>query len=134
MTGFWTKTPDGHTVHINGDPAMNEETRLALSVMLDEAAKQFAACDHGEMEQIHICHYGPHYTFVVVRCRQCDETTVKVMGNIGGDKQLHLGTLPTWIAPWASNKPSAGYAYYWRFDGLSHSTPAIAKRESGEND
>jgi hypothetical protein len=132
MPGFWTKTPDGHTVHINGDPNMSEETRLALSVMLDEAAKQFSACDCGDREIIYATHYGPRYNFDVQRCRQCGEVTVKVTGNSSGRRQ-YLATLPTWVAPWASNVPRLGYAYYWKFDGVSHSTPAIAERRSGEN-
>jgi NTP pyrophosphatase (non-canonical NTP hydrolase) len=40
---FWTKTPDGNTVHINGNPGMSEETRLALATVMDAAAKQYAA-------------------------------------------------------------------------------------------
>lgn len=125
MPGFWTKTPGGHTVHINGDPQMSEETRLALSVLLDAVAKQFAACVHTDSETIFATHYGPRYNFVVRRCRQCHETTVEVLGN-DGDKQQYLATLPTWIAPYATNRPAAGYAYYWKFDSLNHSTPPIA--------
>ena len=125
MPGFWTKTPDGHTIHSNGDPTMSEETRFALSVMLDTVAKQFVACPHATLRPIYTSHYGSRYTFVVQRCRECGEVTARLMGNTDEGEQ-YLATLPTRIAPYATNKPSAGYAYYWRFDGLSHSTPPIA--------
>jgi hypothetical protein len=130
MPGFWMITPDGNAVHINGNPDMSEEIRLALSVMLDEAAKQFSDCAHDEKETIYTCPYGPHYTLVVVRCQQCSETTVKVMGN-NGEEQQYLATLPTRIAPYASNKPTLGYAYYWYFDGLNHSVPVVSKTKIG---
>lgn len=42
--GFWTKTPQGQTIHIKGDPNMSEETVTALGNMMDLAAK--------EMEQL----------------------------------------------------------------------------------
>lgn len=126
MSGFWTTTPDGHTIHINGDPQMSKETRFALSVMLDAFAKQFERCAHEHLEAIYTTHYGPHYSFVVERSVECGEVTVKIWGNDGSDKPVYLGVLPTRIAHYATNKPSAGWAYYWRFDGLSHSTPPIA--------
>lgn len=131
MPGFWTKTPDGHTVHINGNPNMSDETRLALSILLDTTAKQFAACPHGVSDPIRTSHYGPHYTFVLQRCRECGEVTVRLMGNTD-DGEMYLATLPTHVAPYATNKPSAGYAYYWRFDGLNHSTPPIAPAPTSE--
>lgn len=40
MPGFWTTTPAGHTVHVNGDPNMPEETRLALCQLMDAYHKQ----------------------------------------------------------------------------------------------
>lgn len=39
MKGFWTKTNDGRTIHITGDPDMPEETRQALCRMADEAVR-----------------------------------------------------------------------------------------------
>lgn len=39
MSGFWTKTELGHTIHINGDPNMSEETRLAITRLADAYAK-----------------------------------------------------------------------------------------------
>lgn len=39
MAGFWTTTPEGGTVHINGDPNMPEETLNALLGLMDAAAK-----------------------------------------------------------------------------------------------
>ena len=125
MPGFWTKTPEGHTIHINGDPAMSEETRFALSVMMDKLTKEFVACHHSHFDVIHTSHHGPHYTFVVERCEACEEVTVRVWG-MTDETPMYLATLPTRIAHYATNQPAAGYAYYWRFDGLSHSTPPIA--------
>jgi hypothetical protein len=40
MPGFWTQTEAGHTIHINGDPNMSEETRLAITRLADAYAKQ----------------------------------------------------------------------------------------------
>lgn len=125
MSGFWTKTLDGHTIHINGDPKMSEKTRLALCELMDAAAKQYGACLHANIDRIHIANHGPHYTFVVQRCQQCGETTVQVQAR-DSEPPMVLTTLRTTIAPYASNKPSAGYAYYWHFQGLNHSTPPIA--------
>lgn len=131
MPGFWTKTPEGHTIHINGNPAMDAQTRLALSVMLDQAAKQFIGCHHSHFDVIHTSHYGSHYSFVVERCVACEEVTVRVWGHLANGERMYLATLPTWIAPYASNVPAAGNAYYWRFDGLSHSTPPVAPMTGG---
>lgn len=125
MSGFWTKTPDGRTIHVNGNPKMSKEQAFALSVMMDAAAKQFVACDHDKSDPIHTSHYGPHYTFVVQRCNECGEVTVRLMGNTD-DGEMYLATLPTRVAPWFTGLPERGYAYYWRFDGLNHSTPPIA--------
>ena len=125
MIGFWTKTPDGHVIHVNGDPGMSKETLFALGIMMDEAAKQFMACRHVDSQTIYACNWGPHYSFEVQRCSQCLETTVKVMGHQPGGS-LYLATLPTHIAPYHTGAPQHGYAYYWRFDGLNHSTPPIA--------
>lgn len=125
MNGFWTKTPDGHTVHINGDPNMSKETRLALCAVMDAVAKQYEGCQHVDTEAIHTAHWGAHYTFVVQRCRQCRFTVVEVWAK-DAEPPMRLATLPTRIAPYASNRPLAGYAYYWHFQGLNHSTPRIA--------
>lgn len=124
MIGFWTKTPDGHVVHVNGDPGMSEATLFALKIMVDEAARQFMACQHCASDRFYKSYYGSHYKFVVQRCNACGEVTVKVMGQTN-DGEQYLATLPTRIAPYATNKPSAGYAYYWRFNGLNHSTPPV---------
>lgn len=35
MAGFWTQTEAGHTVHVNGDPNMSEDTRAALMKVMD---------------------------------------------------------------------------------------------------
>ncbi len=131
MPGFWTKTPEGHAVHVNGDPHLSEETRFILSLMIDQAAKQFPACLHPDSDCIHSTPWGPYYIFAVHRCRQCGETTVKVLGNQGVGV-IYLATLPTQIKHYATNKPSAGWAYYWRFDGLTHSTPPIAPAPESE--
>lgn len=40
MPGFWTKTEKGHMVHVNGDPNMSEETRLALTQVMDALIEQ----------------------------------------------------------------------------------------------
>lgn len=125
MAGFWTNTPDGHTVHINGDPNMSEETRLALCAVLDAVAQQYHDnCTHVNGDTIYTARWS-HYIFVVRRCQACGEVVVRVMGE-GKEGQVYLATLPTRVAPYASNKPSAGYAYYWHFYGLNHSTPPIA--------
>lgn len=84
MPGFWTKTPDGHIAHINGNPAMDAQTRLALSVMLDQAARQFIGCHHSHFDMIHTSHYGSRYSFVVERCKACEEVTVRVWGRPRG--------------------------------------------------
>lgn len=131
MIGFWTKTPSGHVVHTNGDPDMSEEIRFALGIMMDEAAKQFMACRHVDSQTIYGCNWGPHYTFEVQRCAQCLETTVRVLGHQPSGS-LYLATLPTHIAPYHTGAPQYGYAYYWRFDGLSHSTPPIAPAPPSE--
>lgn len=127
MSGFWTKTPDGHVIHIAGDPNMSAETRLILSVMMVQAAKAFSACVHPATEStpIYSTHWGPHFTFTVHRCQQCAEVTVKVLGNQNGSL-VYLATLPTRIAPYCTGAPQHGYAYYWRFGSLNHSTPPIA--------
>ena len=125
MIGFWTQTPDGLVVHVNGDPGMDEGTRFALGIMMDEVAKQFMACQHLASDRFYESYYGSHYKFVAQRCNACGEVTVKVMGQTD-DGEQYLATLPTRIAPYATNKPAAGYAYYWRFDGLNHSTPPVA--------
>ena len=125
MSGFFIKTPNGHTVHVNGNPNMSKEQAFALSVMFDEATKQFAACPHGVNDPIRTSHYGPHYTFVLQRCHECGEVTVRLMGNTD-DGEMYLGTLPTRVAPYHTGAPQHGYAYYWRFDGLNHSSPPIA--------
>lgn len=125
MIGFWTRTPEGHVIHVNGDPGVSEATRFALGIMMDEAAKQFMACQHLASDRFYETYYGPHYKFVVQRCNGCGEVTVKVMGQTD-DGEQYLATLPTRIAHYATNKPSAGYAYYWHFNGLNHSTPPVA--------
>jgi len=51
MPGFYTKTEAGHTVHINGDPNMSEETRAALCAMM-EAAVQRHEAEHAEFLRI----------------------------------------------------------------------------------
>lgn len=126
MSGFWTKTPDGHTVHINGSPKMSKEQAFALSVMIDKALQGFEGCTHFDSETIHTSHYRSHYSFEVQRCQQCGETVVKLFGNNADGSRMYLTHLRTEVKPWATNKPAAGYAYYWRFDGLWHSTPPIA--------
>lgn len=40
MSGFWTKTPDGHVAHIDGDRDMSQETLEKLHKMLDLASRQ----------------------------------------------------------------------------------------------
>lgn len=40
MSGFWTQTEAGHTVHVNGDPSMSEETRAALTQVMDALIKE----------------------------------------------------------------------------------------------
>lgn len=40
--GFWTGTPDGHVMHVNGDRDMSEETLNALRHLMDLAVKQFS--------------------------------------------------------------------------------------------
>lgn len=40
MPGFYTQTESGRTIHINGDPNMSEETRLALVAVMEAAVKQ----------------------------------------------------------------------------------------------
>ena len=37
--GFWMETPDGHDVHILGDPKMPARTIKALGAMMDAAYK-----------------------------------------------------------------------------------------------
>ncbi|TXH52961.1 MAG: hypothetical protein E6Q97_14140 [Desulfurellales bacterium] len=125
MPGFWTQTEAGHTVHINGDPDMSAETRQALCAVMDAVAKQYEGCSCVDTETIHIAHWGAHYTFVVQRCRQCRAATVEVWAKDANPPML-LATLPTRIAPYASNRPLAGNAYYWHFQGLNHSTRPIA--------
>lgn len=39
--GFYAATPNGHTMHINGDRHMSDETLAALGHMMDLAVKQF---------------------------------------------------------------------------------------------
>lgn len=38
--GFYMRTPEGNTVHVNGDPNMAEETAAALGEMMDAVVKQ----------------------------------------------------------------------------------------------
>jgi hypothetical protein len=45
MSGFWTKTPGGETIHINGDPNMSEETAQALGAVMDTLVKRFNAME-----------------------------------------------------------------------------------------
>jgi hypothetical protein len=40
MPGFWTQTEDGRAIHVNGNPNMSEETRLALVKAMDVLVKQ----------------------------------------------------------------------------------------------
>lgn len=45
MTGFYTKTPNGHEVHINGNPDMDDSMLSKLGQIFDKAV------DH-ELEKI----------------------------------------------------------------------------------
>lgn len=40
MAGFWMKTEEGSTIHVNGDPNMPKETRQALGRLMDAATKE----------------------------------------------------------------------------------------------
>lgn len=47
--GFWSVTPEGHPVHIKGDPNMPQETLDALLSMMDQAYKnatEVMSCGH----------------------------------------------------------------------------------------
>lgn len=83
-------------------------------------------CEHETGDILHTSYFGTRITFQVIRCTYgCGEVFVTVTSN---ETQQTIGKLPTRIAPYATNKPSAGNAYYWRYEGLSHSTPPIAPR------
>lgn len=43
--GFWTETPEGYMVHVQGDPNMSAETLAALMDMADLAVKQFSTSE-----------------------------------------------------------------------------------------
>ena len=81
-------------------------------------------CSHSTGEVIHQGHYGSKIDFDVIRCTYgCGNVFVNV---IDARTELPIERLPTCIAPWATNDPTRGNAYYWRWDGLNHSTPPIA--------
>lgn len=107
---------------------LSSETRFALSVMVALLDQTFAPCFHRDSEELSEYPCGSAYHFTICRCRKCGETTAALFGNFAGH-QIALATLPTRIAPYATNRPSAGYAYYWRFDGLNHSTGPIVPEE-----
>lgn len=51
--GFWSVTPEGHSVHIKGDPDMPQETLQALLSMMDLAYKNAAKkmpCGHSRAD------------------------------------------------------------------------------------
>ena len=76
---------------------------------------------NGEIGQlIHQCFWGDTIIFDVVRF----STTTRVFV-VSTTTQKTIDILSTWIAPWASNAPKHGDAYYWTWSGLNHSTPAI---------
>lgn len=41
-TGFYSTTPEGHTMHVNGARDMDNETLAALAQLADLAFKQYA--------------------------------------------------------------------------------------------
>lgn len=43
-----------------------------------------------------------------------------------GETGNTVATLSTWIAPYCTAAPQHGYSYYYKWDGLNHSTPPIA--------
>ena len=61
--------------------------------------------------------------FDVIRCTYGCGVFVNV---ISTETKKVVDRLTTCIAPWATNAPALGNAYYWRWDGLNNSTPAIA--------
>ena len=72
--GFWAVTPEGHTVHIKGDPNMPQDTLDALLGMMDLAHKNATekmSCGHTKDNLIS----GEGTTF----CGQCalDEAEAK---------------------------------------------------------
>lgn len=129
MDGFYTTTTAGHLIHINGDPNMSEETRLALCELMDAAAVS-VPCLHKENELLQTSNYGSYIRFNIRRCDDCKTVFVEVLGDSSGngDQFKYLQTLPTRIAPYCTGAPQHGYAYYWRFDSLNHSTKPIAPK------
>ena len=80
-------------------------------------------CNHSTNKVIHSSSYGS-IIFDVIRCTAgCGNVFVNVIDAKTG---LSIEELTTYIAPWATNAPAFGNAYYWRWDGLNHSTPPIA--------
>ena len=71
---------------------------------------------------IYRCFFG-ELVFSVVRF----DNGVSVLVTQPNSQEV-LSELATWIAPWASNVPERGDAYYWYWDGLNHSTPPIAPK------
>ena len=83
-----------------------------------EASK--ARVDASTEKEIYRCFYS-ELIFAVIRCG--DDVRVDV---IDVETNNVISQLNTWIAPWASNAPQRGNAYYWEWNGLNHSTSAIA--------
>ena len=71
-------------------------------------------------QEIYRCYCGG-LIFCVVRSG--DTVYVDVLNLSDGEP---ISRLVTWIAPWASNAPQHGNAYYWEWNGLNYSTSAIA--------
>lgn len=128
MSGFYTRTPAGKTIHINGDINMSSEMREKLGNLVDSLSTEGQACLCHESDVLYTSIYGSDIKFNVRRCKKCEDVTVEVLGNVSGDSEdwLYLQTLPTRVAPYHTCNPHLGQAYYWRFHGLNHSTPPIA--------
>lgn len=88
------------------------------------------SCSHATGEVIHQGHYGSKIDFDVVRCTYgCSNVFVNV---ISTETKQVIDKLTAYIAPWATNDPARGNAYYWRWDGLNHSTPPIAPNDDDD--
>lgn len=78
-------------------------------------------CEHKTTEGIYECEWGK-YKFNVDQCTwDCQQVIVFVTYPDGVIRDM----LQTTVAPYQTNKPELGNSYYWKFQGLSHSTPVI---------
>jgi hypothetical protein len=76
MPGFYSVTPKGATIHINGDPDMPEETRRALGEAMDKLTQgiepeYYIAGEHEDTERA---------PFVVICSRWIDGNIADVYG------------------------------------------------------